>query len=318
MSDEPTTITANVRGELLALISRDLVGPWDGPDEVILGTPRARYLAGALAPISVLDGATPSAAITTSLASTSLDDIRNDEDLAVADLSNAHEVDGVPVDEDNEIVEASSSDSDEDRGPESKIIAPSSMGLRFQVSPGNEQLRFTARWGKYSSRREADDDGRIQTYYDRTPFAESVEIDLSTVSDGGSIRRELVDGVAISIEVFDHEGRRVVEAALLNTTVTGRELPPRLWMFQAELEVRPIDDTSGIFLPTRDALVHDRGSRDLEVQRLDLLYRDRLEFAVGRTASATGIPPVKWSARDCGPHDVAAHRRGTADAGARC
>ncbi|GAA0413597.1 DISARM system helicase DrmA [Leifsonia naganoensis] len=287
MSDEPTTITANVRGELLALISRDLVGPWDGPDEVILGTPRARYLAGALAPISVLDGATPSAAITTSLASTSLDDIRNDEDLAVADLSNAHEVDGVPVDEDNEIVEASSSDSDEDRGPESKIIAPSSMGLRFQVSPGNEQLRFTARWGKYSSRREADDDGRIQTYYDRTPFAESVEIDLSTVSDGGSIRRELVDGVAISIEVFDHEGRRVVEAALLNTTVTGRELPPRLWMFQAELEVRPIDDTSGIFLPTRDALVHDRGSRDLEVQRLDLLYRDRLEFAVGRTASAT-------------------------------
>jgi hypothetical protein len=287
MPDEPTTTAAHVRGELLDLVSRDLVGPWDGPNEAILGTPRARYLAGALAPISLLDGSTPSASTTTSLASASLDDVRNDEDLAVADLSNAHEVQGVPVDEDDEIAEASASDAGEDRGPESKIIAPSSMGLRFQISPENEHLRFTARWGKYASRREADANGRIQTYYDRTPFAESVEMDLSSVSDGGSIRKELDDGVEISIEVFDHHSRRVVEAALLNTTVTGRELPPKLWMFQSELEVTAIDRTSGVFLPTRDALVDDRGSRDLEVQRLDLLYRDRLEFAVGRAASAT-------------------------------
>ncbi|UOQ88054.1 DISARM system helicase DrmA [Agromyces endophyticus] len=287
MAEASTITSAQVRGELLDLLGRDLVGPWDGPNEEIVGTPRARYLSGALAPISLLEGAASSAA-SSMPKPTSLDDVRNDETLAVSDLSDAHEVQGVPVDEDESVGEASPSEPDEDRGPESKIIAPSSMGLRFQVAADTTSLRFTARWGRYASRRETDPDtGKIQTYYDRTPFDVPVEIDLAAVPSDESTRRDLGDDVAISVEVFDHEGSRVVEAALLNTAVTGRELPPKLWLFQAELEVTSLDGSSAVFLPTRDAIEHDRKSRDPEVRRLDLLYRDRLEFAVGRTASAT-------------------------------
>lgn len=289
MNDESAITSTRVREELLDLLGRDLVGPWDGPTESILGTPRARYLAGTLAPISLVESGVTPAASTSSAKSTTLADVRADDSLAVSDLSDAHEVQGVPADEEGEVQEASPTDTDEDRGPESKIIAPSSMGVRFQVAAQTTRLRFTARWGKYSSRRELDESGRNQTYFDRVPSsAPPVEIDLTTISAGEIHRSEFVgEHAAVSVEVFELEGRRVVEAALQNTAVTGRELPPKLWLFQAELEVTGIDAGSAVFLPTRDALITDRASRDPEVRRLDLLYRDRLEFAVGRTASAT-------------------------------
>lgn len=283
-SDSPTTST-QVREELIDLIARDLVGPWDGPEETIVGTPRARYLAGALAPISLLDGGSPAPASSSGANYATLADVRADDSLAVGDLSGARDVGGVPADEEEAISEASPGELDEDRGPESKIIAPSSMGLRFQVAADTGVLRFTARWGKYKARRETDEKGKIQTFYDRTQFQEPVEVDLSAIASGGTKRAPLPSDVEIDVEVFDVEGHRVVEAALLNTAVTGRELPPKLWMFQAELEVTA-PDGGAVFLPARDALESDRGSRDLEVRRLDLLYRDRLEFAVGRTTSA--------------------------------
>lgn len=287
MTKESPTSSEQVREKLVDLISRDLVGPWDGPEEMIVGTPRARYLAGALAPISLLDGVAAAARSRDGAEKTTLDDVRGDDTLAVADLTGAHEVQGVPADDDESIGEASPSEPDEDRGPESKIIAPSSMGLRFQVPAGTGPLRFTARWGKYDSRREADEQGKTQTYYDRTPFAETADVDISAIPAGESKRMPLVGDVEIAVEVFDFDGRRVVEAALLNTAVTGRELSPMLWMFQAELEVTA-PNGEAVFLPARDAMITDRGSLDPEVRRLDLLYRDRLEFAVGRTAS------VEW------------------------
>ena len=273
-----------VRDELIDLIERDLVGPWDGPDETIVGTPRARYLAGALAPISLLDGTAAPQTGTEKTSVETLDDVRANDELAVSSGASQGDVKGVAVDEDESVGEASPSEPDEDRGPESKIIAPSSMGLRFQVAAGTGTLRFTASWGRYAARREPDDKGKVQTYYDRTPSTETVEIDLSSLASGKSTYADVDDDVRISVEVFDYEGRRVVEAALMNQAVTGRELPPKLWLFQAQLEVTA-PDGSAVFLPARDALVTDRDSRDPEVRRLDLLYRDHLEFAVGRTAS---------------------------------
>src|SRR4051812_35875445 len=42
-----------VRGELLALIRQELLGPRHGDDEEIPGSPRAAYAIGALAPVTV-------------------------------------------------------------------------------------------------------------------------------------------------------------------------------------------------------------------------------------------------------------------------
>ncbi|GAB3796037.1 DISARM system helicase DrmA [Humibacter antri] len=287
MADESTTTSEQVRAELLGLLERDLMGPWDGPDEAIIGTPRARYLVGALAPISIDE---PSAA-----QATTADLV--DDDARDSDLSMSRDQQGLPALEDDEVSDGDGRENTDDRGPESKIIAPASMGLRFRVARDAPPLRFTPSWGRYSSRRETDGAGIIKTYYDRHPGGRPVEIDVTSIARGTSERVEIEDGqVALDVEVYDHHGALVVEAALLNTVVTGRELPPRLWLFQATLGVEATDG-SAVFLPTRDAVERDREHRDAEAQRLDLLYRDRLEFAIGRTASATWELPAVDSRR---------------------
>src|SRR3954465_9437101 len=50
---EGKTASADVRAELHQLLVADLVGPWGGPPETVVGNPRGRYLAGALAPVKI-------------------------------------------------------------------------------------------------------------------------------------------------------------------------------------------------------------------------------------------------------------------------
>jgi hypothetical protein len=67
-------------------------------------------------------------------------------------------------------------------------------------------------------------------------------------------------------------------------------IPMSMWMFQTNLRV----DAGGaeVFLPVRDVLEQDWPEHDDEVRRLNLQYRNRLEFAIGRTCS------VDWVVRD--------------------
>ncbi|GAB3523532.1 DISARM system helicase DrmA [Arthrobacter monumenti] len=282
--------SGQVRDELIDLLKRDLVGPWGEADETVNGTPRARYLVGALAPVAIGDDdPLPQAKARSEV--NNPDDFRDSGEAAVLDTDAGHDVQGVPEEADEAITDAGGADTDEDRGPESKLIAPSSMGLRFQVGPEVDSLVFTAKWGQYESRRETDEEGRTQTYYDRSDHVVPRIINIADVDSGQTHTQVIVEGhVAISVEVFDHDGLRVVEAALQNTKVTGKELPPKVWLFQTQLEVSAVDGAA-VFRPTRDALVQARDFGDPEVLQLDLLYRDRLEFAVGRTASATWILP---------------------------
>ena len=49
------TVSASttVRADLVALIEQELLGPRNGPTEEIKGTPRAAYMVGALAPVTI-------------------------------------------------------------------------------------------------------------------------------------------------------------------------------------------------------------------------------------------------------------------------
>ena len=76
----------------------------------------------------------------------------------------------------------------------------------------------------------------------------------------------------------------IVELALSNDRVTGMEAPPGDWLFQTKLKVEA-NSGEAVFLPTRDVLSAGYDEPDDERRRLDLQYRDRLEFAVGRTCS---------------------------------
>ncbi|KSW20819.1 DISARM system helicase DrmA [Cellulomonas sp. B6] len=283
------TSSGHVRSEVHRLLAGDLVGPWDGRTETVTGNPRGRYLAGALAPVKV-DGTGialgPAQAPTTD----EIADLRSGDDtIPVLDRRGTY---GVPDVEDGEISDSGGPEESEDRGPASQLIAPSSMGLRFRVSASGPGLALVARWGTYVPRREADDNGRVRTLYDRTPHEHRVVLASDRLTPGAVIDEPVlvengVVQVSVSVDVLAGEGETlVVEVALQNRRITDGTLPPRLWLFQAELEVVAADG-SAAFLPIHDPLDALAPGLDSEEQRLELLYRDRLEFAVGRTCSAT-------------------------------
>ena len=78
----------------------------------------------------------------------------------------------------------------------------------------------------------------------------------------------------------------IVELALSNDRVTGMDAPPGDWLFQTKLRVEA-NSGEAVFLPTRDVLDAGYDETDDERRRLDLQYRHRLEFAIGRTCSVT-------------------------------
>ena len=100
----------------------------------------------------------------------------------------------------------------------------------------------------------------------------------------------LHDKVVLRVDRYDdtERGCRMIEVALCNDRVTPRKIPVDAWLYQTRLTV----DAGGAdaFLPVTDALVDARYERDDELRRLRLQYRDRLEFAIGRTCS------VDWDA----------------------
>lgn len=200
---------------------------------------------------------------------------------------------GVPEVDDGEVADTEEPAEAEDRGPASQLIAPSSMGLRFRIAADGPGLVLTARWGTYTPRREADDTGRVRTLYDRTQHEYASPVDRSRLKPGAYLDEPVLqkDGevlVSVSVEVLPDEAddSLVVEVALQNRKITDGNLPPREWLFQAELEVTADDETDA-FLPIHDPLDGLAPGLDAEEERLELLYRDRLEFAVGRTCSAT-------------------------------
>ena len=79
----------------------------------------------------------------------------------------------------------------------------------------------------------------------------------------------------------------LVEIALCNDRETPTPIPLSMWMFQTKLRV----DAGGaeVFLPVRDVLEQDWPEHDDEVRRLNLQYRNRLEFAIGRTCSVDWV-----------------------------
>ena len=112
----------------------------------------------------------------------------------------------------------------------------------------------------------------------------------------------LEDDVSLRVYSYQHTppagrpgGRYLNELALCNDQFTPRRIPTEAWMFQTQIHVDA--DNRDVFLPVHDPLLPpDPGAQpasDPEEARLELQYRDRLEFAVGRTCSADwSLPPT--------------------------
>ncbi|MCX6407716.1 MAG: DISARM system helicase DrmA [Propionibacteriales bacterium] len=274
------TVSAStaVRSDLVALIEKELLGPRNGPEEEIRGTPRASYMVGALAPVTV----DPTLEVAVA------DDNGADpaeSGLAVSDLdpiSNGQS--GIPVPTDEDSVEQ---DEERDEGAKGALTYPSSMGLRIQVPRDCGVLAVAASWGRYESFRQENEDGRKVQFSRRVPFERTADIDVRDHAEHVVLPPITLDAdVTLRVELYPRDDRTIIELALSNDRTTAMDAPPGDWLFQTKLSIEA-NSGEAVFLPTREVLASGYDELDPERQRLDLQYRQRLEFAIGRTASVT-------------------------------
>jgi hypothetical protein len=288
LAREPDGRSWTARENLADILERELLGPMYGPEEVIDGTPDAVYLVGRIAPFKL----------------TGTDENPADGDSAeppadVGDATDAEEGRGVPM---TSVDEGAAGGEDDNGGagdePQRRgLMIPASMGLRCQVPADLDAFTVTASWGMYEAVTETGPDkARVIRRHKRTPVEISKKIAVADLQPGTTAEITLRDEVVLRIDRHDESqhGCRLIEIALCNDRETPRKIPVESWLYQTKLTVSA--DRGAVFLPTSDPLLDDRWEPDDELRRLNLQYRDRLEFAIGRTCS------VDW-------HEVAGTRR---------
>lgn len=268
---EPDGRSWTVRENLTDILTRELLGPANGRDEVIDDSPDAVYLIGKIAPYR-LTGVEPAAAVV--------------DEAPPVDVAEAATGQGVPVEGTDESV-AADDDSTEDAPQQRGVMAPASMGLRFQVPYGLASVTVAASWGVYqpTAGEEPTPEGRRRRRYQRTLVERDVELRLAELAEGATAEYRLEGKVVLRVDRYDDTAldRVLVEVALCNDQEAPLRIPVNAWLFQTRLEVSAGGEA--VFLPAADVLVDDRYEPDDEVRRLNLQYRDRLEFAIGRTCS---------------------------------
>ena len=272
LHEELDATSVSARAGIVEVLRRELIGPAGGEEEILSSSPDQRYLLGRIAPTR-LTGA--------------------QDDLEAAASTGAPVV-GVEEETANAAEEDIGEDADDEpvrRG----LMIPASMGLRFQVPANLDAVAVHVSWGTYEPFRRHDAaDGRESrtTSYRRISHDHSVSLPLAELTPGRTQDYVLEDCVTLRVDSYRDAawpgGRYLLELALCNDKVTPRRIPVNAWMFQTQIYVD--SDGRDVFLPVHDALLPpspgfepDVGS---EEARLELQYRDCLEFAVGRTCSA--------------------------------
>ena len=140
LAREPDGRSWTVRENLADILERELLGPANGPDELLHGTPDSAYLVGRIAPVRLTAGRNDP---------TDADDPEVATD--VGDAVDAEEGRGVPVTAVDESSAAADEDSVEDAPQQRGLMIPASMGLRFQIPADLDKFTVLASWGTYHS-----------------------------------------------------------------------------------------------------------------------------------------------------------------------
>lgn len=239
---------AELRRMLEDAIVRDLLGPAEGPDEEITERRvRDRYLVGLLAP--------------------------RRQRIAIEELDELASEEG---------------DTAEDPPPETTMptvqtMFPSSIGISFCVSGASTRIRVTASWGWYRRVESASlqtDTGNSQLVWRRTPMQGTFDLDVAEArieprAPVPECPEVVVRGVARKL------GEDVVVTLFL---VNGQDEPDQLrdqaWLFQPKLRVEA-HGGSLVRRPNNEPRAGLDQAVRAEAEAMAMLYRDRIEFAVG-------------------------------------
>jgi hypothetical protein len=253
-----------MREDLLEIAFRDLLGPAGGPqEEVDEPRVRERYLTGMLAPRKQEVSEEPDAPVEDIL----IDPCEQDE-LAAAGPGTAEE--GAP-----------------ERGATaSPTLFPCSFGLSFCVSLGASVIAVEARWGQYlreTSEFATKRDGSSKLVWKRYP--RGGELPPIALAAGKAID-EAIDSECPEVRLRGQMRRYPhhwsVTLFLVNQQTEPKRRRDEAWVFQPELTIKA-PDGQAIF--EKRALARAVRDASAEADALDMLYRDRLEFAVGHGVS---------------------------------
>ncbi|PYI39491.1 helicase [Arthrobacter psychrolactophilus] len=278
LTSEPDGTSWTDRENLTDILERELLGPAHGDDELLDAVPDALYLVGRIAPAKLMGKGGVTLAEDAEGAA--------DEDVVAASDSDLGR--GVPAVQENEMA-GSDDEGAEDVPLRRGMMIPASMGLRFQVGLDVENVVIRSEWGTYRSE-ETDEvtvSGRPKRKFRRTQHTHPVVVPVGSLQAGETADFTLEDSILIRVDVMDYEGKRIVEAALCNDRETPRQIPVDAWLYQTKLYVEAVANApqKDIFLPVADALEEPHLDSEPELARLQLQYRDRLEFGIGRTCS---------------------------------
>lgn len=242
---------AYVRELLEAAITDDLLGPADGPrEEIVEMSVRDRYLVGKLAPR----------------------DSRVEEEDDLAGTSGRVEAEEGPRE-----IDASTNQS----------LVPSSFGITFCVDADVTALEVEARWGRYErgeSERHLDEKtGKPLRAWKRIPSGGRLVLpmrdgEIAPIAPDSECPAVVIQGTVRSPLP---NGDRLVTLFLVNTQELPDQNQDAAWIFQPELVVRDPERRPVFRRKPNLQATHP----DEERLALEMIYRRRVEFAVGHGVS---------------------------------
>lgn len=282
IAEIPTIEDQTYIRELLQLaVMDDLLGPASGPNELIVDMGvRDRYLVGKLAPREAAEKGME-------IPVNPEDTVDNPPDLIVkaqtAKVKSPTEPGRGEPDAPEEIDAASN-----------QSLIPSSLGMTFCVDGDVAQIEIEARWGRYE---RSEDHEIFRTRKNKeTGIEEQTKAKVwQRIPCGGKRTLSLTEGV-ISPEPLDcttpevliqgtirpknENGDRLVTLFLVNNQDEPTSNRDSAWVFQPELIARPIQDAVDPFVFRRKPVL-DADGMDPEREALEMIYQNRVEFAVG-------------------------------------
>ena len=243
------------RTQIIEYLRKQLIGPVDGPKEVVNERPFKRYAMGILFP----------------------QDSGNYSDL-----------------EEDEVEETSES-SDSGITDSSVSLSfqrlPSSFGISF-VLPKPSSIKFHVKAAKYSQDEETKGNKRlwIRRELDPTPDLSPVTLDIA---EPGRHQKTVLEGLAnLDVLIRPHAVGFLITASLVNKQLQkGNKTVTEKCLFQTGLKalVSDADKTGFARYPSRDRLSHDDEDRELA-----LIYRGKAAYAIGHGCAAMWDPsPLK-------------------------
>lgn len=249
-----------IRDKLSEMVVKDLLGPAEGPDEELGQSEErvtVRYLVGVLAP----KASQPPAEKSDNLKTAGSGDVEDDDD---------------------------------DSMPSGSTFFPNSIGVSFVVESAAPSITVESGWGRYhwaNSSSQKKTDGSPAKVWKREPYTgRALTIQMKEDSFGPLYPCRKDDAeVIIQGKIRKLPIGWVVTIFLVNTSAEKKTLKDEAWVFQPYLRIRDsASPAKAVFVRRhdwkRDFDKMDSISRE-ESETLEMLYRHRLEFAVGHGVS---------------------------------